>query len=85
MIGKNSFTFFETENNINQWCFIDPDCGFQKFFDTEKQALSYSEAYCRGIFIDTSKEQERYDRAEENYYRSIDNEEYYEDWGWGFN
>ena len=60
-----SFTFFETENNINKWCFIDPDCGLQKYFDTEKQALSYSEAYCRGIFIDTSKEQERYDWAEQ--------------------
>lgn len=26
-----------------------------------------------------------HNRAEENYNRMIDNEEYYEDWGWGFN
>ena len=26
-----------------------------------------------------------YNRAEDSYYSSIDNEEYYEDWGWGFN
>jgi hypothetical protein len=26
-----------------------------------------------------------YNRAEENYNRLLDNEEYYEDWGWGFN
>ena len=33
--------FYDTENDINQWCFIDTGNGYMAFFDTKEEAFSY--------------------------------------------
>ena len=37
--------FYDTENDINQWCFIDTGNGYMMFFDTKEAAMTHEKYY----------------------------------------